>query len=286
MDIAYRVSRLQSSVSKAKVFHLAEANKVVSYLKDSLEVGLRFPSKAFVWESACLLTVTDASWANDTAIVNDLPQPHRSQRARAVYLSGPGYESNNGGIVHIISFGSSLIKRVCRSTFQAETQALLSGVEDAARIRACIAELRGGEIDKDWEETSTRLVKQVMLSDCNSLVSHLTSPVLGKLEDKRLSLDLHSLRQDIWVHDKRDLDHLDISCFNNWIRWIDTSAMVIDSLTKAMSAEDIQRTMQTGHLSLDATPLSRQKKAIKRAQRRSKKDGTSVPSDEVDVPEE
>ena len=74
-----------------------------------------------------MLTISDASWANDTKVVVNLHGdakyfPKRSQFGRIHLLGEPRLWSENGGIVHFIGFKSGLIKRTCRSTFRAETQ--------------------------------------------------------------------------------------------------------------------------------------------------------------------
>ena len=60
-DIAYRVSRLQSSVKGATVETLQEANKILflaQQVKDS--VKLVFPAGHFNWKNVAVITVTDA----------------------------------------------------------------------------------------------------------------------------------------------------------------------------------------------------------------------------------
>ena len=53
------------------------------------------------------------------------------------------------------------------------------------------------------------------------------------------------------------------------IRWIDTSAMLCDSLTKSMKADTLIKAMQDGVLNLAATDASIIQKMKKQKQRRA-----------------
>ena len=109
-----------------------------------------------------------------------------------IALAAPGLEDGNMAVIHPIQFGSKVIRRVCRSTLQAETYALAWGVEAGARVRANIADAlgflgnEGGRLDRDWESKAQRCLRHLWLTDCRSLADHLTSRTLGQCEDKSL----------------------------------------------------------------------------------------------------
>ena len=67
------------------------------------------------------------------------------------------------------------------------------------------------------------------MTDCKSLEEHLTAPTMGKTEDKRLSIDLSSLRQDIWTRGQEEVEILYPKFFCDKFRWIDTSILAVDS---------------------------------------------------------
>mgnify|MGYP001456829844 CR=1 FL=1 len=91
-----------------------------------------------------------------------------------------------------------MIKRVCRSTFNAETQALVDGVAFGARLRTIIADLRGMiEEGGKWLEQSRYVMPHLWLTDCESLHSYLVNPIAANAEDKRLEIDLEDLRQSM-----------------------------------------------------------------------------------------
>ena len=91
------------------------------------------------------------------------------------------------------------MKRVCRATLQAEAYALQSAVESGDKIRALLCEFLGKiVISGDWHLASQKVMKHVYYSDCRSLTGHLQSEVPRKIQDKRLGIELASLRQGIW----------------------------------------------------------------------------------------
>ena len=110
-------------------------------------------------------------------------------------------------------------------------------------------------------------MRQVWLTDCKSLEDHLTASTMGKTEDKRLSIDLSSLRQDLWTIGDEEVEKLHPTKFCDKVRWIDTSAMAVDCLTKAMPTGFLVKILQTGEYSFEADPDSTLKKVKKQIAR-------------------
>jgi hypothetical protein len=175
---------------------------------------------------------------------------------------------------HIWWWRSLTDKRVCRATLQAEAQGLISGTEMGDRPRAIvIADAKGMMPDqKDWERVSTEGMKRLRLSDCDSLVAHLTDPKNERIGNVRLSIDIQGLKQVLWKEaDGTDLEELQpIDVAENAIKWTDTSCMIVDCLTKKMQPDVIHKLRQSGRLSLKPTPESVLVKMRKRKQRRAK----------------
>ena len=151
---------------------------------------------------------------------------------------------------------------------------MLSGTEMGDRLRAIVADCKGKIPDlRNWYESSVQHMRHIWLSDCESLVSHLKNPRNERLENVRLSIDIQGLKQLLWDRsDGTPLDELlpEAKC-ENAIRWIDTSCMVVDCLTKKMDADVLIRLMRTGTLNLQATLQSEYAKLRKRKQRKAKK---------------
>ena len=152
----------------------------------------------------------------------------------------------------------------------AATFAMIRGTEAGGRIRAAIADTKG-ELDmRRWEETALRFMGRVWLTDCGSLYEHLMSPRLNAIKNKRFSIDLMAPRQQIWERDGERTFEIDTSC-GDYPRWIDTSVMLADPLTKAMHAESMVHTFMTGKYDLRPTAESLMIKEKNRMARKNAK---------------
>ena len=88
----------------------------------------------------------------------------------------------------VVSFSSTTIKRVCCATLQAALVVL--------------AEIYGfGSQGAEWETLARRRVPHTYLTDCGSLADRLKSDALAGVKDKRLQIELSSLRQSIFTED-------------------------------------------------------------------------------------
>ena len=139
------------------------------------------------------------------------------------------------------------------------------------RLRAIIADCRGMVPElKGWEAASAKAMTHLWLSDCESLVSHLKNPKSERLENVRLSIDIQGLKQVLWSKpDGTEFDELPPEAMaENAVRWIDTSSMVVDCLTKKMSPEVLLKLTKTGVLELKPTVESQMLKLKKQKHRK------------------
>ena len=82
---------------------------------------------------------------------------------------------------------------------QGEAHGMLSGTEMGDRLRAIIADCKGKLPDvREWQEVSSKVMRHLWLSDCESLVSHLKNPKSQRMENVRLSIDIQGLKQMLW----------------------------------------------------------------------------------------
>ena len=93
--------------------------------------------------------------------------------------------------MHLISYGSTTLKSVCRATLQAETYALPMAVEDGDRLRRLICELTSRIVDNETQ----RKMAHMYLTDCRSLSDRLLAEAPRRIQDKRLGTELAALRQ-------------------------------------------------------------------------------------------
>ena len=167
-----------------------------------------------------------------------------------------------------------MIKRVCRSTMMAETFAMIKGTEAGARIRAAIVDMKGKLNMADWEGSSADVMGHVWMTDCDSLYEHLISTKHNSVDNKRLNVDLMALRQLVWERGNERQEFVDHSR-GDFPRWIDTSTMIADPLTKAMSCERLSKTLSTGILDLKPTEeslyIKEKNKAVRKKAREAKK---------------
>ena len=92
---------------------------------------------------------------------------------------------------------SHIIKRVVRATLQGEAYELQSGVESGDILRPAIAYMFK-TVGRDWESDAAVFMRHVWVSDCESVVSALNRPGLGKTQGKRLGIELAAMRQSLW----------------------------------------------------------------------------------------
>ena len=124
----------------------------------------------------------------------------------------------------------------------AEACALSNAVEHGLGTRTTIVDMRGQLSIRQWEETASAATGHVWFTDCGSLLAHLISPNTEQVDNKRL---VSSLKHLIW--DNRDDCDEEVDGSNeDCPRWIDTSAMLSDCLTKTMTSGRLNETLSTG----------------------------------------
>ena len=245
-DVQYLVSRLQVSVKGATVETLKEANRVVTVAQASMnEVCLNFPARWVDWDHVGILTFTDASFCNEKG--------YKSQQGRIHFLADAREMKKETSVyrVYPLTFNSTTIKRVCRATLQAETYSLQAGLEAGDRIRALICEMKGGITEANrWGEQSRALIPHLCVSDCRSLVDYVNSSVPAKTQDKRLGIELASIRQSVWNEQNE----------RTWngqggdkIEWTATATMPADCLTKSMKPTYLLKILKEAWIGLQQT---------------------------------
>jgi len=271
--LSYRVSKLQSVAGKGFVKDMRECNKVLEYAQENSSEGIHFASSGITWDDAVVCSISDASFCNETAAIDGVPEPGRSQQGYIVCLAPAGIVNLPEAIIHPISWSSTHIKRVCRATLMAETFAMIKGTATGTRIRAAVVDMMGKLDLRNWEESAARHMGHVWMTDCDSLYEHLMSQRLNTIENKRLAIDLMALRQQIWERDGERTLEIDHSC-GDYPRWIDTSVMLADPLTKAMTCDRLVKTMMTGLFDMRPTAESLMIKEKNRACRKAAKQST------------
>ena len=156
---------------------------------------------------------------------------------------------------------------------------MTKAVEAGTRIRAAIVDMKGQLDIRNWEESASQSMGHCWMTDCDSLYEHLMSQRFNAIENKRLAIDLKALRQFIWERSGERTLEVDCSC-GDYPRWIDTSVMLADPLTKAIKSDRLQQTLKTGLFDLRPTAESLMIKEKNRACRKAAKDKTKDKSTE------
>ncbi|CAE7492417.1 GIP [Symbiodinium natans] len=129
------------------------------------------------------------------------------------------------GHVNVVDWKSRAGQRVCRSTFGAETQACVEGLEGGQYVRSFYESLVEGEII----EVQQAKMPLLCLSDCRSLYDHLHKQGVPRVpQDRRLAIDLAALRQQLK--------------FERWssklpLAWVPSPAQLGDILTKPQDSK-------------------------------------------------
>ena len=248
--MSYQISALQTKSRKPTFQDIEKCNKVAEFTRATYDFGIWYRSK-LQWENAVLVSMTDASHANEEEWIDELEilEPFRSQSGRLSLLCDASILDGNAMTFHVLSFGSNKIAKVCRSTISCETYSMQMGEETTAILRASFADLHGKLEPKCWEDSAASFVPMLWLTDCFSAVTCLQRTVMAKVADKRLGIELASLRQSLWrsreggrhdprVADTRPHDATDV------VRWIDTKVMLCDCMTKDMDGAMLMRAIK------------------------------------------
>ena len=259
-DICFGVNQLQAIQQKAQVRHLLEANKLLNYAMQDRNKGIFYPVKAFEFEQAILLSITDASHAASFESVGlNTVAGHRSQSGRILALADPTFATTGEGKVMLLDWRSNTIRRVCRSTLQAETLSLLQGSEEAEHVRQVLFHLKNkapAVKKNDIFREAMNDTKLLWCTDCRSLTDHIVNANMTEVSDKRLAIDLTSLRQTIWRRPSESEGNPVYSeslpeDATTLIRWISTGSMVSDALTKQMRADQLDELTGEGYLKVE-----------------------------------
>ena len=205
------------------------------------DLKLRYRNGPFEFERLGVLTASDASFAGESK--------DRSQQGRIHFLA-PTHQLSDPDCseydVMVVSFSSTTIKRVCRTTLQAETYALQNAQESGDRIRAALAELYGnGSKGTDWDLRARMKIPHICLTDCRSLADNLNTEAPSRVQDKRLQIELSALRQSICTKDGvRSVEAYPWG--GDRVDWTDAATQAADCFTKSMKPDFLIKVVDSG----------------------------------------
>jgi hypothetical protein len=266
---------LQSAGKAPTLATLKLANKTVEIAKDHSKQGIRYGAGVVDWDNMIIVAMADASHSNELEVIGTKTEAYRSQSGRLLMLASPSILKGDELQYHLISWSSTIIRRVCRSTMQAETYSMSNMIEEGDKFRAGLVDAINGITPTAWEREASEKMRMRWLTDCRSLHDALKKPVMGKIADKRLGIELAALRQSIW----RNKDHStaniqaqdDLPGDHEWtdrVQWIDTEVMAADALTKLMDSSPLSAFVSGSSWSLKQPHEAKLKKRAKQLARR------------------
>ena len=178
-DLSYRISKIQSTFENVYVRDLRECNRIVDYATSTSTRGIYF-SPDVSWNDAVVATISDASVCQKQEQLDGITKNFKSQQACITALALGNALNAEKMLIHPLSWRSTRIRRVCRSTLMAAAYALSNAVEHGLRTRATIVYMRGRLDIRQWEETASKATGHVWFKDCESLFAHLISPKTKK----------------------------------------------------------------------------------------------------------
>jgi hypothetical protein len=119
-------------------------------------------------------------------------------------------------------------------------------------------------------------MKLVWFTDCRSVVEAFKRETLSKISDKRLGIELASLRQSLQRREKRSEqanvvydEFPTVDEATDVVRWVDTKVMIADPLTKKMDPDCLIKVLDRNVWDITQPEISKQIKLNKQQQRKS-----------------
>ena len=226
---AAKLSHLQSLLPKADRQIIAEINKFVRELYGQRDIGLNIydlqaedPNDlvAVAWSDAALANRVDLSSTGGMVI----GFVHRKM-----------VDEGQRGHVNVISWGSSKLRRVCRSSLAAETQALAEAEQELMFVRTQWREILGDEVNLADPAETAKKVRGVLVTDAKALYDSVQQGNLPSfsMKEKYSALELLHLVQNMQRQE-------------TVLRWVNSDQQLADGLTK-MQAQDRIRQFLSNH---------------------------------------
>ena len=255
-DLAYENGVVQRSKSDACVADLVKVKQFVGLARRGADFRLRYWADVDL-SRAVLIHLADSGHANGT--------PERDEKVR--FRSVGGYflllanpEILEGAEVrcNVLSFQSSMTKRVCRSTLAAEASHLAEAVEAGDWAAVLLEEALSGDVDlQNWSSVVQRRTR-IYVTDARSVYDYLQKDSTSTSSDKRMAIEGALLREAVRLPGAH-------------VRWIDGLQNFADVLTKALADKTVLREfLRTGKFSLVQTEQNRQLKEKKQADRQKR----------------
>ena len=255
-DLAYENGVVQRSKSDACIADLVRLKQFVGLARRGADFRLRYWADVDL-SRAVLIHLADSGHANGTP-ERDEKVRYRSVGGFFLLLANPEILDGAEVRCNILSFQSSMTKRVCRSTLAAEASHLAEAVESGDWAAVLLEEALSGEVDlQNWAAVVQKRTR-VYVTDARSVFDYLQKDSTSTSSDKRMAIEGALLREAVRLPGAH-------------IRWIDGLQNFADVLTKAGADKTVLREfLRTGKFSLVQTEENKQLKEKKQTERQAR----------------
>ena len=226
-DLAARLSEIQAQVTKPTVRSLPESNKQLRDAQENASVSITYlPIDPL---DLTFVSFGDASFASKSNL--------SSHQGTIIAATTNRLNDNIQAPLSPLVWISKKIARVVRSTLSAEAYAMSKSVDLLGWMRMMWGCIHIPEFC--WErpaEAFNMLHPAIITTDCKSLYDLVTRTAIPSCEEYRTTLEVLLIRQRCKEH-----------CV---FRWVPTSLMLADGLTKAMSVDLLREILRLGTFKL------------------------------------
>ena len=226
-DIAAKLGEIQTQVTTATVQTLLQANKVLREAQEQSDVCLYY--LPIPREDITFASFGDASFANSRNL--------SSHQGSIICATSRRLNENVDAPLVPMVWISKKIPRVVRSTLSAEAYSMSKSIDALGWIRSLWGTVHVPNFPwSDPAASYAKLNKAVIITDCRSLYDLVTRLAMPSCEEFRTTLEVLLIKQ---------------RCAENAVfRWIPTTLMLADSLTKAMDPTLLRTVLAQGRFRL------------------------------------
>ena len=226
---AAKLSHLQSMLPRGSAEVINDINKFVRELHGQRDLGLKIHQLAATSdEDLAVVAWCDASLANRIDLSSTggtmIGFVHRDMVDKGV--RGP---------VNLISWSSSRLKRVSRSSLAAETQAMAEAEQELMFIRAQWREMLGDTINLQQPEDVIKRIRGILVTDAKALFDAASNGEIQtsafSMKEKYTALELLGLVQNM---EKQGTE----------LRWVNSDAQLADGMTKISAQDRIRKFLE------------------------------------------
>lgn len=249
-DIMVNVSIASQTMGAPKIKDIVDLNKAVKMLKETPDTKWTFRSSSITLEECVVFVCADSSFANLDG--------HKSQCGYVIGLASKEIAEGQEAPILLLEANSSSIKRVCRSTLAAESNAFLMAYEAADYVGSLVRELLHPGVSLRNLEKEYARVPVYAFTDAKSLESTINKDA-GQPSDKRVKILVAQVKELLENGEDK-------------VIWVDTSQMLADVLTKiGCERELLTQAMESGKWQLLPTEEAlRQKQQIREGRHKRK----------------